>query len=132
MSHSGTIGAARALLVACAFALLIMASTVVVTASGSLTSEERMRICGSDSDCVRVFASSQAQMVVDGLDLSTDTPADVLRRVPSWFGPAERPLLLGRTRFQVLDTDVPLRTQNVAVGEVLQLLLPTEKDGADL
>lgn len=117
-----------------AAAPLVLLLCVLAAASQSdLAKEQRIRICGSDSDCLRVRASSRAEMIVDGLDLDRDTPQDVLNRLPSWFGPAERPLALGLSLNNVFDMHVPLRQQRLAIGDVVDLIVwhPSEPAGTE-
>ncbi|CCW67052.1 unnamed protein product [Phytomonas sp. Hart1] len=85
-------------------------------------STNRKVICGTDTDCVRVRTSSNFLIILDGLDMHKSTPLDVLNRLPSWFGPKrDQPLVLKQGK-NILETNVPLAQQGIALGEILNLL----------
>lgn len=104
---------------------LVLALVLLITCAEAVVLERRQRICGSDSDCVTVRAGPEAQIIIDGLDLTKDTPRDVLMRLPSWFGPKGEKHALEYFSKR-LDSRVPLADQKVQVGHTVLLIVENE------
>jgi hypothetical protein len=69
-------------------ALIVTALLAAVMAESH--SALRQKMCHSDTDCVTVV-SGTGQLTIDELDFEKHTVLDLLKKLPSWFGP-QRPV----------------------------------------
>lgn len=96
-----------------------------------LTKPDRVKWCGSDTDCVVVKEHGVGGIVkVDGLDFLYDTPSALRKKLPGWFGPKPWAVFVFENR--VLDEDRPLAHAGVEVMNSIIIYPANEHQIADL
>jgi hypothetical protein len=100
----------------CFVAVVLCAALVCATA-------KQQEKCNSDTDCLNVFTGSKSKLTIDQLDLAVDTPATLLTKTPSWFGP-KRPVQWIHKNVRMLDDEATFAAQGVALGDPVIMVVP--------
>lgn len=103
-------------------ALAVLLTGVSVTAYEKPSRDYLKRMCGSpDYECVKVTAGIHSWRIITHLDFARDTPADILRQIPQWFGNQKRPVGL-QLDGKLLEEDVSLGDQGIQITSPLMLV----------
>ena len=108
-------------------ALVCMVALCVCATNASLA-ELRQKVCGSNTDCVKVVGGT-GNIMVDELDFTHDTVDSIRQKLPSWFGPA-RPIQF-LFKEQIVREDAKLAELGILIGGVMKII-SAPRDGLDL